>query len=101
MTTNRTMVLALSVAATTSGASGVVPLSRLRPQSEEGDPEFSPRLPRPSYPLTFNKAVRIGPDRPAPVRYDAGGRIFQFQEDLDALADHGSYARLPLPAGPR
>jgi hypothetical protein len=97
MTTMQTMV-ALRVSAMPSGGKrGGVPL--YRPEPEEDDPAFGPRQRPPMRPclrLTFNKTVRIDPDRPAPTRYDDKGCALPFRDDLAAFADHGSAGMLPL-----
>lgn len=52
-------------------------------------------LPRPSFTLSWDSAVVIRPDRPAPPRRYTNGRPTEFQDDLAARGDHGSPGHLP------
>lgn len=69
---------------------------RWRRRREAG--EFAPPLAlkqqppqRPVWRIEWHPLVRIGPDRPAPVRrYRDAGRAYEFQDDLAAMADKGS-----------
>jgi hypothetical protein len=97
MTTMQTMVADRVTAMPSRDTRGGVPLYRPR-EPEEDDPAFGPRQRppmRPCHKLTFNKAVRIAPDRPAPARCDAKGRTLPFHDDMAALSDHGSLGMLP------
>lgn len=68
-------------------------LSRQREEAEERRQQVV----RPRIKLGYDSSVVIRPPRPAPVkRYRDTGRPCEFQDDLNALADHGSRGPLPL-----
>lgn len=50
---------------------------------------------RPRWRLEWRPEVVIRPPRPAPVKRYTSGEPTPFQDDLDAIADHGSPERLP------
>lgn len=54
-------------------------------------------LPPARFRLSFDPAVVIQPARPAPVKRYTTGVPTPFQDDLNAIADHGSPGRLPAP----
>jgi hypothetical protein len=52
---------------------------------------------RPRSTLTFDARVVIRPDRPAPLQHFANGVPMPFQDDLNAIFDHGSPGPAPRP----
>lgn len=53
---------------------------------------------RPVWQLEWHPEVVIRPPRPAPVkRYADTGRPTEFQDDLNAIADHGSPPPISIP----
>jgi hypothetical protein len=63
---------------------------RERDEQQQVAEERRQEVIRPHFRLIFDPRVVIGPGRPAPVKRYTNGVPCEFQDDLDAMADHGS-----------